>query len=142
MIDISPFLDMGLVILMATVGVVITWLGKKVSDWFGLEFDKKHREVLQGTLVIAINSAMTNIRNRQSGKLFIGDKDRLVYLVVSYLSKSIPDALKRFGIDLESKEGLEKIYSMTEARLAGLAFDNKEDNVVQMKPVAPPEKKE
>ena len=65
MIDVSPFLDMGLVILMATISIVIPLLVKKANDWFGLEVDKKHRESLQGTLVLAINSAMTNIRNRQ-----------------------------------------------------------------------------
>lgn len=141
MIDVSIFLDMGLVILMSTVSIVIPLLVKKANDWFGLEVDKKHREALQGTLVLAINSAMTNVRNKQSGKLFVGDKGTIFYSVGNYLSKTVPDALKRFKIDPYSFEGQQRLQLMVEARMAGLVFDEKEDNVVQMKSVAPPKEK-
>ena len=141
MIDVSPLVDMGLVILMATTGIVLTWLAKKLNDWFGLEFNKKHREVLQGTLVLAINSEMSKIRNRQGGKLYVENKETIGYDVISYLSTTIPDALKRFGIDPNTVEGRLRINRMVEARLAGVPFDEKQENVIQMKPLPMPEKK-
>ena len=136
-VDVVPFLDYLVPLLGAIVTAVVTVVGKRLNDRFKLEIEYRHREVLQEALgqsvLFAVNRARTIYKDNPPIKV----RNEIVGTAFKYVIDSVPDALKKFGIDPSTTKGQKRILEMLETRLDSRVFDydKKEGDVVELKAV-------
>ncbi len=136
-IDIVPFLDYLLPLLGIVVTAVVTVVGKKLNDRFNLELEFRHREVLQEALGQSVLFAVNRARTVYKDNPPIRVRNEVVGTAFNYVIDSVPDALKKFGIDPNTTAGQKRIIEMLETRLDSRVFDyeKKEGEVVELKAV-------
>jgi len=136
-VDVVPFLD----IMMSSLGVVVIAIigivGRKLNDRFNLELEFRHREVLQEALGQSVLFAVNRARAVYKDNPPISMRSQVVGTAFKYVIDSVPDALKKFGIDPNTVEGQKRILEMLETRLDSRVFDyeKKEGEVVELKTV-------
>lgn len=104
--------EAGLVVVLALLGMAISWFSKKT----GLEIDAKQRAVLDEVIGAGINLARSKLIG-PDGTVGFNIKNDALTLAANYVIVSVPGALKHFGIDPSTPQGKEKISKMVEARL-------------------------
>ncbi len=136
-VDIVPFLDYLLPLLGVIVTAVVTVVGKKLNDRFKLELEFRHREVLQEALGQSVLFAVNRARTVYKDNPPIRVRNEVVGAAFKYVIDSVPDALKKFGIDPNTTAGQKRIIEMLETRLDSRVFDyeKKEGEVVELKAV-------
>ena len=136
-VDIVPFLDYLLPLLGVVVTAVVTVVGKKLNDRFKLELEFRHREVLQEALGQSVLFAVNRARAVYKDNPPIRVRNEVVGTAFKYVIDSVPDALKKFGIDPNTVEGQKRIIEMLETRLDSRVFDyeKKDGEVVELKAV-------
>ena len=136
-VDIVPFLDYLLPLLGVIVTAVVTVVGKKLNDRFKLELEFRHREVLQEALGQSVLFAVNRARAVYKDNPPIRVRNEVVGTAFKYVIDSVPDALKKFGIDPNTTAGQKRIIEMLETRLDSRVFDyeKKEGEVVELKAV-------
>ena len=136
-VDIVPFLDYLLPLLGVVVTAVVTVVGKKLNDRFNLELEFRHREVLQEALGQSVLFAVNRARAVYKDNPPIKVRNEVVGTAFKYVIDSVPDALKKFGIDPSTTAGQKRIIEMLETRLDSRVFDyeKKDGEVVELKAV-------
>ncbi len=136
-VDIVPFLDYLLPLLGVVVTAVVTVVGKKLNDRFKLELEFRHREVLQEALGQSVLFAVNRARAVYKDNPPIRVRNEVVGTAFKYVIDSVPDALKKFGIDPSTTAGQKRIIEMLETRLDSRVFDyeKKDGEVVELKAV-------
>lgn len=126
------------IIMTAVAAVVAVYVGPPIKAWLKMNIENKHREVLQETIVYALNWAVEKTKASNFGHLPVGEKKKIVTLAAAYVKDAVPDALKQFGMDTGVKEGRAQLSTMVEARLNHRMFDaevEEKDNVTDLRPV-------
>ncbi|PZU43919.1 MAG: hypothetical protein DI566_13450 [Microbacterium sp.] len=80
---LQPIVDM---VVLALVGAFIAWLKIKLSAWFGVELDAKHRETLQSALTTAAG-------------IVLADGSKSIGAGLGHLRMGAGDAIRHFGLD-------------------------------------------
>lgn len=107
---------------MLAVAALLAWLVKIVRDRFGIEIEAKHREALQSALNNAINLAIAKvIPVPGGGAKVIFDTVADLDVAVKYVKDSVPDAVKRFGLDDA------RIEELLKPKLAAVAVDTEKN---------------
>jgi hypothetical protein len=94
---IRPFL-FELIAILATAAA--GWLIKRIRDWTGIEIEARHREALQSALENAARLALHRATERAGG-MSIPIGNAVVESGVEYVLKSVPDAVRHFGLTPE-----------------------------------------
>lgn len=119
-VDLTPLVQL-LVALLALVGSWALWrLGKR----FGFELDDKARDLVSSVIERAVMAAVQKHgQATMDGKLMFkaSIESDIVRVAVEYLTRAIPDTLKRFGIDPGTEDGKRRLRDMVQARLPGIA---------------------
>lgn len=71
----------------ALLGLVLTWLFKRVNDLTGLQVEARHREALHSAIMTGLRQAA------QGGR--VTDPARIAQGAVDYAHRSVPDAIRR-----------------------------------------------
>ena len=132
-----PFLDYIILLLGAIVTAVVTVVGKKLNNRFNLEIEFRHREVLQEALNLSVLFAVNRARAVYKNNPPIKVRSQVISVAFDYIIKSVPDALKKFGIDPSTIDGQKRIIEMLETRLDNRVFDFEKEGaeVVELKTV-------
>lgn len=82
------------ILITAAIGLIV-----KAFQKFGFDIEAKHREALQSALENAAAAALAKVASRSeiTSQGFLAAP--LMSIALSYLMKSIPDALAHFGLD-------------------------------------------
>jgi hypothetical protein len=90
--------------LLEVAGVLITgvvaWAAKRFRDWTGMEIEARHREALQSALTNAARLALDR-GAAHAGEMRIPIGNAVLETGVDYVLKSVPDAVKHFGLSPE-----------------------------------------
>lgn len=95
-------LDNILPILAALVSILIPFAVAalvKVFQKFGIDIEAKHREALQSALENAVATALSGKKDTPQAQGFLGLGNPLMSIALSYVLRSVPDAIKKFGLD-------------------------------------------
>jgi len=138
-IDVVPFLDYAISLLAVVITGVVAVIGKHINTRFKLEVEGKHREVLSEALNLSVLFAVNRARAVYKNTPPIRVRGAVVGAAVDYVIKSVPDTLKKFGINPKTTDGQKRIIEMLETRLDNRVFDFEKEGaeVVQLKPVGP-----
>ena len=122
-IDLWPILEPVLVALGVALSTVLTWgVGRilsRLGQKFDIELDAGHRETLERAINRAVEFGTDKVRESVSTKTRFETRSQIVATAFGYLAPKVPDALKRFGIDVNSVEGRAALADLIESRLPG-----------------------
>lgn len=79
----------------------VLWLVGTVKAKFNIEIDARHRDALQAALTNAAGLVI-NRAGGMAGALALPSRNPMIIEGVDYVVKSVPDALKHFGITPEA----------------------------------------
>lgn len=100
-IDISPLLNSLIELAGVALLTVATWAAHKYGKKLGIEQDSKVREYLDDAIAKGIAFGEAKLKE-QAGKIDeIDIKNAKIAEAANYVTKGVPDALKRFKIDDE-----------------------------------------
>ena len=127
-IDFTPLVDTLLNGLLAAltgvVGIAVAFVARKANQWFGVQMDDSARALIDTSLRNGIGWAAERVRSQYKGKLTLETRNQLVELAAAYAISRTPDALNRFGLNPNTKEGWDSIQNLVESRMGGLVFDD------------------
>ena len=93
---VRPWLD---ALAASVITAVVSLAGVWARRWFGLEAEARMREALHSGLTTGAAAAIGNLTDFASRRLSrIEIENELIALAVSYVLRSVPDAVKFFGL--------------------------------------------
>ena len=131
-VDLIPLLDYAVGLAAVVITAIIGIVGKKLNERFNLENEDRHRVVLQEALGYGVLFAMNKAKETYKDAIPFRVKSEIVGKTINYMIDSAPDALKKFGIDPNTREGTERIKNMIEARIDTRVFGQDEAKVVKL----------
>lgn len=96
---------------------LLTWVLARIGKSTGLQIDAGHRAALDQALRKAATYAVGRLDDRAKGGIPIAVKSEAIEIATDYALRSVPDALKHFGV------GTDRLRSMVEARLSEWMID-------------------
>ena len=121
-VDVIPFLDYVVGLLGVVVTAVITIVGKKLNDRYKLEIEYRHREVLQEALGLGVMFAVNRARAVYKDSPPIKVRNEVVGTAFNYVTKAVPDALKKFGIDASLASKSKTLLSSLVSNISTILF--------------------
>lgn len=108
---VSPVLSnvIGLVI-----AGVITWAGAAFTKSTGITIDARYRDSLHSAAMTGVNLALSKVGAKLDG-LTLDTKSAVIAQAVEWVENSVPDALKRLGVDNVT------LTHLVESKLSGLS---------------------
>mgnify|MGYP001271248871 CR=1 FL=1 len=77
---------------------LIAYLSMLLRTKFGIEIEARHREALHSAAVTGVNMALGQLNGRVEG-LTVDVKNKLLADAMTYVIKSVPDAIRFFELD-------------------------------------------
>jgi hypothetical protein len=97
--------------LMPVLGTIVTgaigWGAMAFQAWSGYQIEAKHREALHSAIMTGIGFA----RSKLTGSGPAIDEKQVVIQAKEYVERSVPDALRHFGLDKAAGNLAEMIAS-------------------------------
>lgn len=99
---------------------VVTWVGILFKSKLGRDMDARMREALHGALMTGVSGAI-NFAGARAADVKLDVRNQAIAEAIRWAEKSVPDALKYFGIDAASREGRDALVQIASAKLTQLA---------------------
>ena len=80
------------------IAALIAYLATLLRTKFGIEIEARHREALHSAAVTGVNMALGQLGGKVEG-LTIDVKNKIIADAMTYVIKSVPDAIKFFELD-------------------------------------------
>lgn len=123
-ISLTGFLDPIRPLLMEMVGLlvaaVIGWITMRLNRSLGMTIEARHREALQSALMNGAFYGLNQLDKAASSVTF-DTHNKMVAEGVRYVQKSVPDAIKFFGLTPE------RLRELLEAKIPAIEQDAKPD---------------
>jgi hypothetical protein len=106
------------------VGAAVTAFLAFVAPFISRFLGAKTAEKIQKDLHSAAMTGVTNALNYVDGKaaeLTIDVRNRIIADAIRYMTSSVPDALKHFGIDPSTEAGRQRLVELASSKLSILA---------------------
>jgi len=108
----------------------------KVYRYLDAQIEQYFKRNLQESILTGLNFAINRYRAAEKAEVLpISLKPNVIVSVMSYVKMAVPDALKKFGMDLDTKEGRARLQTTIEARFEPWMFV--EEKVEEAKEEAP-----
>lgn len=113
-VSLAPFVDAVSPLLAQVIAALIAagigWIGYKLNKALGINIEAKHREALQSALMNGVYKGL-HYAEEAAGKVTIDVRSEVVAEGIRYVQRSVPDAIKHFGLTDE------RIRDLIEAKL-------------------------
>lgn len=107
---VEPYLVSGLG---ALVTALIAWAAALVQQWVGIKLDQSHRDALHSAAMTGVTMALSRI-GVAANSLTIDTKSAVVAQSIAWMEKSVPGALKHFGLTPD------KLADIVESKIGAL----------------------
>lgn len=108
---IEPYLVSGIG---ALITALIAWAAALVQRWVGIKIDQANREALHSAAMTGVNLALSKL-GAEANDLSFDTKSAVIAQAVTWVEKSVPGALKHFGMTPD------KIAAVVESKIGALA---------------------
>lgn len=112
-VDVSSIINVLIPFVVVVLGLLLTWLTKKLAKWLGLKADSEAAQFIESAAQKALALAQDNLKQRIEGKpISIDVRNALAAEAAIYLIEAVPTRLKQLGITAE------QVQKLLEARIA------------------------
>lgn len=78
--------------------VLIGWIARLIQRWTGIQIEKSRRDALHSAAMTGVTQALDEMGMR-AVNLAVGARARVIAEGVEWVKKSVPDAVRYFGLD-------------------------------------------